>query len=317
MNDKRPPLDFDAIKIAAHGNWINTIFPAVGIQFSKDPKKHQPCPYCGGHDRFRCDDKNGTGSWICNQCGSGNGFKLVSLCANRKGYELMELVGGILGINALKTVSLEQREKWKREQKQREQVEFAQKIETQNNVAILALNRWNNASMTGNSDYLLRKQIIPFGVRFEHNKLLVPVVTFVNGQQQIRNIQSIADDGQKLFMAGGQVKGCFCSICFPQQLENPDIVLICEGYATGISIFLAINQTIPVFIAFNAGNLVNVGQVLRQHYPQARIIFCADNDSQTAGKTGKNPGVESAKYASQLVNGEVIIPNFPQKQAVA
>jgi phage/plasmid primase-like uncharacterized protein len=30
---------------------------------------HQPCPLCGGEDRYRFDDLNGTGSWYCNQCG--------------------------------------------------------------------------------------------------------------------------------------------------------------------------------------------------------------------------------------------------------
>lgn len=37
MTNKRPPLDFDAIKIAANGKWIDTIYPAVGIQFDKAP----------------------------------------------------------------------------------------------------------------------------------------------------------------------------------------------------------------------------------------------------------------------------------------
>ena len=35
--------------------------------------KHGPCPWCGGKDRFRFSDKNGTGSFICGQCGSGYG----------------------------------------------------------------------------------------------------------------------------------------------------------------------------------------------------------------------------------------------------
>ncbi len=39
--------------------------------------KRGPCPLCGGKDRFRFDDKNGSGSWICNQCGSGFGIHLV------------------------------------------------------------------------------------------------------------------------------------------------------------------------------------------------------------------------------------------------
>ncbi|WP_312715292.1 primase-helicase zinc-binding domain-containing protein, partial [Escherichia coli] len=38
---------------------------------------HQACPVCGGSDRFRFDDKEGRGTWLCNQCGAGDGLKLV------------------------------------------------------------------------------------------------------------------------------------------------------------------------------------------------------------------------------------------------
>ncbi|MCP9841645.1 hypothetical protein KBY93_13540 [Synechococcus sp. J7-Johnson] len=30
--------------------------------------KHHPCPVCGGTDRFRFDDLDGRGTWLCNQC---------------------------------------------------------------------------------------------------------------------------------------------------------------------------------------------------------------------------------------------------------
>ena len=94
------------------------------------------------------------------------------------------------------------------------------------------------------------------------------------------------------------------------QFVSPAVVLICEGWATGVSIYLAVNQSIPVFVAFNAGNLLDVGQVMRQRYPNARILFCADNDAVTSEKTGKNTGVESATAAAKAIGGEVIIPNF-------
>lgn len=40
--------------------------------------KHQPCPACGGKDRFRLfSDWPETGASICNQCGNGNGIDLL------------------------------------------------------------------------------------------------------------------------------------------------------------------------------------------------------------------------------------------------
>ena len=52
------------------------ILGSLGISGSLK-NKHQPCPCCGGKDRFRFDDKDGYGTFICNQCGAGDGFKLI------------------------------------------------------------------------------------------------------------------------------------------------------------------------------------------------------------------------------------------------
>ena len=58
----------------ALGHWPR-ILTALGIQVLKN--RHQPCPVCGGSDRFRFDDREGRGTWYCNQCGAGDGLKLV------------------------------------------------------------------------------------------------------------------------------------------------------------------------------------------------------------------------------------------------
>jgi putative DNA primase/helicase len=49
----------------------------IGEQYLRN--KHGPCPACGGKDRFRFDNRNGRGGFICNQCGAGDGFKLLQL----------------------------------------------------------------------------------------------------------------------------------------------------------------------------------------------------------------------------------------------
>jgi putative DNA primase/helicase len=55
---------------------------------------HQPCPLCGGEDRYRFDDLNGTGSWYCNQCGgkdqSGGGGNGMDMLMRRTGLTYPE-----------------------------------------------------------------------------------------------------------------------------------------------------------------------------------------------------------------------------------
>jgi putative DNA primase/helicase len=60
----------------ARGHW-RAILPQLGIDTRFLVNRHGPCPLCGGRDRFRFDDKDGTGSYYCNQCGAGVGVILV------------------------------------------------------------------------------------------------------------------------------------------------------------------------------------------------------------------------------------------------
>ena len=60
----------------ARGHW-RLLLPALGVPREAMTLKHSSCPFCGGKDRYRWCDYQGSGSWICNQCGNGDGFDLV------------------------------------------------------------------------------------------------------------------------------------------------------------------------------------------------------------------------------------------------
>jgi putative DNA primase/helicase len=66
---------FDTIE-RARGRW-REILPQLGVETRFLVNKHGPCPICGGKDRFRFDDRDGSGSYYCNQCGPGIGVTLV------------------------------------------------------------------------------------------------------------------------------------------------------------------------------------------------------------------------------------------------
>lgn len=61
----------------AQGRWPDILaYHGIPREFLKN--KHGPCPICqGGRDRFRFDDRNGTGSYYCNSCGAGDGATLL------------------------------------------------------------------------------------------------------------------------------------------------------------------------------------------------------------------------------------------------
>ena len=62
--------------IAARGKWRG-ILVELGISPQSLTGKHVACPLCGGKDRFRFDNREGNGTYICNQCGAGTGIRLA------------------------------------------------------------------------------------------------------------------------------------------------------------------------------------------------------------------------------------------------
>lgn len=73
------------------------ILTSIGIEARYLRNIHQPCPLCGGEDRFRYDDKDGNGTYYCNQCGAGNGFTMMQKHLGIDFKEAVQIVSRILG----------------------------------------------------------------------------------------------------------------------------------------------------------------------------------------------------------------------------
>jgi len=61
----------------SHGRW-REILPQLGISPKALNGKNQPCPNCGGEDRFNYTDRQGDGDYYCRGCGPGKGISLVA-----------------------------------------------------------------------------------------------------------------------------------------------------------------------------------------------------------------------------------------------
>lgn len=81
---------------AAKGQWRG-ILMALGVPEQALRNKHGPCPLCGGTDRFRWDNKEGSGSYICNACGAGDGMKLAQEFTGKPFSEVARDIDTLLG----------------------------------------------------------------------------------------------------------------------------------------------------------------------------------------------------------------------------
>jgi putative DNA primase/helicase len=199
------------------------------------------------------------------------------------------IIGGAFGIwqgtsnNAVpvtidwKGVSPEERAAAEQKQREFEAREREKKQRLAQNAANRAKQQWSAGTESGASPYLERKRVTPESVRFgDDGTLLVPMVHYTPTGPVLAGLQKIAADGSKRFNAGMDKNGTACKL--GKIPNNPQVIGLAEGYATGRSVRIAAQESIPVVIGFDAGNLVHVARLLRAAYPQAHLLFFADDD---------------------------------------
>ncbi len=286
---------------SAIGHWPD-LLTAVGIDTPRHGK-HGPCPACSGKDRFRLDDKGGRGTWICGQCGAGDGLDLVCRVTNKTLKEAAELVAPLVGLSAggldpaeRERIHLQQQTRTDTERKQDEQ---QRRKATSRAAAIM------RDCEPGQTPYLVRKHLCwshgvinntlirEGGESFQLGSLVIPLT---NEAGELVNVQLIGHDGNKRYLAGGQKTGAY------HLIESGELVAVVEGYATGLSVHLATGAS--VYCAMDCGNLATVATIARRQHPDARILLCGDNDEGTKG----NPGRAKAEQAAAAVGGRVALP---------
>lgn len=163
--------------------------------------------------------------------------------------------------------------------------------------AAAAAKRWAAAAQApDNHPYLTRKGIKAHGIKAESGALLIALRDTAG---KLHSLQTIGPDGAKLFQAGGRTKSCYFAIGKPN-----GTLVVCEGFATGVSIHEATGHAVAC--AMTAGNLLEVATALHTKYPGLRLVLAADDDWKTDG----NPGVVKAREAAQAVGGYLTKPHF-------
>lgn len=88
---------------AARGRWVS-ILSALGVDEQYLRNRHGPCPFCGGEDRYRFDDKDGNGTFICNACGYGRGIEFVMRLKMCDFKTACEMVDPLISLAKMETV---------------------------------------------------------------------------------------------------------------------------------------------------------------------------------------------------------------------
>lgn len=176
------------------------------------------------------------------------------------------------------------------------------RIDSEARATAEARSHWMAAKpLHGGHGYLERKRLGMegcHGLKLDNRgRILVPMYS---PKYQLLSLQSIAPDGEKRFWLGAPVAGC----SYILQRSSATITVLCEGLATGLTIFVACPNA-SVVVCFNASNMVTVAKSRRW---QGLVVIAGDNDEDTCERIGRNPGVLAAKEAALVIGCGVAIP---------
>lgn len=274
----------------ACGHWPH-ILPALGVKVIKN--HHQACPVCGGSDRFRFDDKEGRGTWFCNQCGAGDGLKLVEkalgLSAGDAAKQVNAVTGNLSPVAPEALAAMDADTDASRKAAAELAATLMEKTRTATGNAYLTHKGFPDreclmltaSHKTGGVSYCTGDMVVPL---YDDSGILV-------------NLQLINADGLKRTLKGGQVKGT-CHLIEGQKQAGKRL-WIAEGYATALSVQQLTGET--VMVALSSVNLLSLASLARHKYPACQIVLAADRDLNGDGQT-------KAAAAAKACEGLVALP---------
>ena len=274
----------------ACGHWPR-ILPALGVKVIKN--RHQACPVCGGSDRFRFDDKEGRGTWFCNQCGAGDGLKLIEkvfdVSASEAAQKVNAVTGNLSPVAPEVIAAAEAETDADRKAAAGLAVKLMEKTRTASGNAYLT-----RKGFPGHECVMLTATHKTGGVTFRAGDMVVPLYDDAGA---LVNVQLINSDGLKRTLKGGAVKGASHTIEGKKQAGKR--LWIAEGYATALTVHHLTGET--VMVALSSVNLLSLASLARQKHPACQIVLAADRDLNGDGQS-------KAAAAADACEGVVALP---------
>jgi phage/plasmid primase-like uncharacterized protein len=163
---------------------------------------------------------------------------------------------------------------------------------------------WEYSERVGESDYLKRKGVGYYGIRFRNNAYgQVAVVPLCDGDNRFWSYQLLNADGTKRVPKNIKISGLFHVL---QPFINGQPIALAESYVVAATYYETMG--LPAVTAISSSNLERVAMILRDKYPNSRIVVLADNDRHLE----VNKGVQAACLVKTRLgnNCTLAVPNL-------
>ena len=267
---------------AAIGRWPH-ILPALGIPHEYLFDRHGPCPGCGGKDRYRFDDKDGRGTFVCGGGGdnlTGDGFDLLQHVHGWSRQEAFQAVKEYLGLAS----SLPPR---KAPQRTPEAARPASPTAMTADYARALWARVNrNDDVVAGHPYAKAKRIWWAAgagrgratgrlIGQDADCIVVPVRSPDGALVAVECLSEHRDGtGKFLRQSFGPKSAGWLTLGNDLDPDLPRYVV--EGWATGAKVLEHLGGHCCVFVAFGQGRLRAVAEEVERRYPGSEVIICQE-----------------------------------------
>jgi hypothetical protein len=163
---------------------------------------------------------------------------------------------------------------------------------------------WEYSDPVGESDYLRRKGVGYYGIRFRNNAYgRVAVIPLRDVEGQLWSYQLLNSDGSKRVPKNIKVSGLFHIL---QPFVNGQPIGLAESYVVAATCYEVMG--LSTVTAISSSNFEEIATILRIKYPNSRIIILGDNDRHLE----ENKGVETANSVKKKLgaNCTIAVPDF-------
>jgi putative DNA primase/helicase len=317
-------------------DWLS-VLPSFGVDASliADPKRLGPCPIEGeGKTRFRLANKTGRGNWYCNQCGTGDGVRLVGLMMGCSDAAAIGLIRNLGSGNQIKGPPLRVKalaHKPKNVEKERRLLQrvwdgttspggtFVEQY-IHRRVPLFDMS-WLSASVRAHPALYhldIQTETVADGPPIVTRKVsfrpaMVTRVCGVDGKPITLHRTYLSDDGFKANVTPDQVKKqmtgiadlCGEAITLNQPAVQSRVLIAAEGNETGLALVAATKNRHVVKAALNAANLAKL-KVLRGEFDE--VIICADRDP-----VNKRSGWRVGEHYAEILQQRLLAEGFKVK----
>ena len=239
--------------------WAPAIIAKYSLREGPIGEFHGACPSCGHNDwpstRFWINERDGLVKFSCRQC---NSFEDIVTIMEEDGVWPIAQAASV-AVNHGVTAS-----------------DFDNIVPLPTQTTSVPQQQFDPYT-----PYHERKGVDLIGAVLEGSDVVVPL--FNTSRQQVGQ-QRIKPDGSKRFNQGLNKEGGVFGVVGRFNPDNPGTVWLSEGWATGVSVHMALDKQLPVIFALDKNNIQTVVDALTLQWPDIDIHIAADNDADTGGQ---------------------------------